>query len=362
MKILYIAPENTVGTLNVWKGMHEKRGNQCDFITLYRSAGQFDPGICLDLPFVWANSTYMNLRHQYYKASRGPLGDYQEKDGFPPVWEPSNIFEGLYFKVRDWAWSFRIEPAIERYNLFEYDLIHLEWGLEFYRDGRLIDRLHKKGIPVVCTYHGQDMRTRGVIRKIDEYSSLNLTSELDLLEKHPNLKYLFLPFETDNYKPNLDIGDKIRICHSPTNRYYKGSESIIPACEKLANLNEDIEFILIENMTNQEAREIKSTCDILIDQVHNRGGWGYGMNSVEAMAMGLCCMTEMNEKYQSFLPNNPFVNTNGESLFTDLEKLVKDRQALKKRKELSRSWVVKHHGSESVGNVLYKYYEEHLQI
>ena len=32
MKILYIAPENTVDTLNLWKKSHEKRGNECIFI------------------------------------------------------------------------------------------------------------------------------------------------------------------------------------------------------------------------------------------------------------------------------------------------------------------------------------------
>ena len=45
---------------------------------------------------------------------------------------------------------------------------------------------------------------------------------------------------------------------------------------------------------------IKKTCDILIDQIGDSGGWGYGMNSIEAMALGLCCMTQMNDRCNKF--------------------------------------------------------------
>ena len=37
MKILYISPENTVGTLSLWKRAHEELGNHCRYITYYPS-------------------------------------------------------------------------------------------------------------------------------------------------------------------------------------------------------------------------------------------------------------------------------------------------------------------------------------
>ena len=52
LKILYIAPENTVGTLSTWKKFHESRGNKCDFITFYKTPNEFDSGICLNLPLI----------------------------------------------------------------------------------------------------------------------------------------------------------------------------------------------------------------------------------------------------------------------------------------------------------------------
>ena len=37
MKILYISPENTVGTLSLWKRAHAELGNHCRYITYYPS-------------------------------------------------------------------------------------------------------------------------------------------------------------------------------------------------------------------------------------------------------------------------------------------------------------------------------------
>ena len=42
MKILYISPENTVGTLSLWKQIHESRGNECKFVTLYEAKHDYD--------------------------------------------------------------------------------------------------------------------------------------------------------------------------------------------------------------------------------------------------------------------------------------------------------------------------------
>ena len=40
MKILYISPENTVGTMTLWKEIHQKNGNECDEqIKVYNESG-----------------------------------------------------------------------------------------------------------------------------------------------------------------------------------------------------------------------------------------------------------------------------------------------------------------------------------
>ena len=357
MKILYISPENTVGTLNLWKRSHEKLGNECIFITFYPSKHNYDPGICLSLPLINSSNLYIHLREKYYQLFRGGSGVYKEKEGYPPIWEEGSLFEKLFFQFRDWLWSFKVEKMIKKLSLLDYDIIHLEWGLEFYRNGSFIKRLHNLGKPIVCTYHGQDMKVRGVIPIIDKLSSLNLTSELDLLDRHPNIQYQFLPYDTSLHCPKYSLNSPIKICHSPTNRYYKGSNTIIPICEKIA-LEENIEFILIENIAHKDAIKIKSECDIFIDQIHNRGGWGYGMNSIEALSMGLCCLTELNNKYIKFIPDHPFVNVDERSLYEKLKQLINYPEKIIEYKKRGKYWVEKKHDLNNVAEKLYQYYNE----
>ena len=147
MKVLYISPENTVGTLDLWKKAHEARGNQCTFVTLYPTKHSYDPGICLNLPLVNTSPFYMKIRHRYYQIARGIKGDYREKEGYPPVWKPNSKLEKWYFQFRDWLWHFKVEDAIKDQNLLNYDIYHLEWGLEFYRDGRFVKKLKEAGLP-----------------------------------------------------------------------------------------------------------------------------------------------------------------------------------------------------------------------
>jgi hypothetical protein len=285
------------------------------------------------------------------------LGDYKEKDGFPPVWNPHSKLEKWYFNFRDWLWHFKIEPTIEQYQLLDFDIIHLEWGLEFYRDCNFVKRLVDLNKAITCTYHGQDLRTRGVLPVIDKVSKLNITSEVDLLDKHPNMKYMFLPFDTNQFLPNVTLNDPIRVCHCPTNRHYKGSDTIIPICEQLAK-EQKIEFILLENKPFDEVQSIKQTCDILIDQVHNRGGWGYGMNSVEALAMGLCCVTELVPEYVEFIPDHPFINVTGDTLYETLVDLISNNEKIIKYQRKGRSWAQKHHDLHQTADILYRYYKD----
>ena len=44
---------------------------------------------------------------------------------------PHSIIEKSYFVFRDWVWQNYIDPAIDKYKLFDYDIYHFEWGLRF---------------------------------------------------------------------------------------------------------------------------------------------------------------------------------------------------------------------------------------
>ena len=191
---------------------------------------------------------------------------------------------------------------------------------------------------------------------IDSVSDLNLTNEVDLLYKHPNIKYLFLPYETSKFSKVKNKRSKLLVSHAPTNRFYKGSDYIIKVCKQFERENK-IYFDLIENVSHSEALNRKSKSDIFIDQIGDRGGWGYGMNSVESLSMGICTLTQLNSKYQKFIPDHPFINVNKETLKQNLEELIKDKKEIFKKGEEAKKWVKKKHNIKKVADELYGYYK-----
>ena len=356
MKILYISPENTVGTLSLWKKEHDSNNHICRTVTFFRSPKEFKEDICLDLPFNFTEPRLASIRHYIYTFYRGKEGYYKKKNGFPPMWEPDGWLDKTFFKCKDLLWRSKVKKAIKEYDLINYDVVHFESGMDFLKDEFFVQALKEKGRKIICHYHGEDLRTRGVMPVIDQLSDLNLTNEVDLLEKHPNIQYLFLPFEFSNTYQKKELNNTIRIAHAPTNRHYKGSASIINTCKMLHDEGL-ITFDLIENKPHFVAMERKKGADIFIDQVGDKGGWGYGMNSVESLSMGICTLTEINDTYKSFIPDNPFINITSESLEYKLRSLIRNRSQIIESGNKGYEWVRKKHDISSVARKLYAYYE-----
>src|SRR4030095_7534283 len=219
------------------------------------------------------------------------------------------------FKTRDKLISKPVNDFISKHGLDNFDIYHLESGNDFFRDSRFMKQQKRAGKKIVCFYHGTDVRSRGVIKEIHELSDLNLTSELDLLDMYPGLRYLFLPIDTEAVKPP-DVkreNDKIKIAHATRSRDNKGTDFIVNVVNSLAE-KLPVEMVLMENVPHSECMMIKSKCDIYVDQLADRGVWGYGMSSVESLAMGLVTCTFLNEKYLEFIPGHRFINVSYENL------------------------------------------------
>lgn len=360
MKIIYISPENTVGTLALYKRIHAERGNEVRYVTFFRSPKAFEEDICLDLPFNFTRPFLKNIRHRIYQLYRGKEGYHKDREGYPPIWAPEGHFDKKFLEWKEKNWDKIIARAIKKYELYNADIVHFESGMDFYKDARYAKELKKRGVKIICHYHGEDLRSRGVLKPLDELSDLNLTNEVDLLQKHPDIHYIYLPFDieafTEKYPPQKKDHDLPLITHAPTNRYYKGSNDIIPVCMKLVHEGK-IRFELIENKAHDVAMQMKLKSDIFIDQIGDRGGWGYGMNSVESLAMGVCTATEMNEAYCKFIPDHPFVNINKSNIYAELRKIVDNPTLRKKKGEEGKEWVKEHHDIKKVGDSLYHYYK-----
>ena len=295
------------------------------------------------------------LRNTFFKLYRGELGYKKEKSGFPPKWSPEGALERKFIDFKDYLWRPMVLKAIKKYSFYDFDVFHFESGIDFLKNEFFVKRLKSIGKKIICHYHGEDLRTRGVMPFIDKNSDLNITNELDLLYKHPNIKYLFLPFETKAFSQKKKLNEKIRIGHAPTNRIYKGSDDIIKICKKLEK-EKIVEFDLIEGETSEVAIKRKQRCDLFIDQIGDRGGWGYGMNSVESLSMGICTLTELNSQYRKFISDHPFVNINKETLENELRGLIKNKEKIIDLGIKGKKWVYKNHDISKVSKKLYDYY------
>lgn len=353
LKILYLSPENTVGTLSIWQRAHQARGHYCRYVTWFKSAGGYPEDICLNLPLIAARPWYLKSRLWFAKRFESP-DPYRQKAGYPPIWSPPR-WQQTIWSLRERIWLPLIAQAIRKYNLEDFDIYHFEWGTDFFRDGRFARRLKAKGKKIICQYHGQDIRNRGVIPTMDHLSDLNLTSELDLTFLHPRINYLFLPYDVQAFQAKTQPGRPLTICHATTNRIVKGSDEIIRVCEELQR-SHGIRFIFIENQPHSRVIELKRQADIYIDQITDHA-WGYGMNSLEALSLGLVCVTYLNPTYERFIPDHPFVNADRHNLRARLLELINRPAALPLMMQASRRWVEKYHDYRNVVSRLYEYYQ-----
>jgi hypothetical protein len=339
MKILHIAPFNVANVPMTFVQAERLLGHDSRLITFAKNPRGFPEDICLNLPFV----NFKGLT--YFKRMIG--GKFRikvtnikpELTSLPPTWQPNQL-EIVFIKFREALWKPIIKKVYHHYQLDQFDIIQLDGGIGFFRDGSDIVRLKHQGNKIICCYTGSDLRVRGVIPQIDEISDLNVTVEYDHLKLHPKIHHIFFPFDVEKFKPLPYPDDKIlRIGHAPTNRAAKGSDVIIPIVKDLEQ-NYAIKLILIENLPYQDALKRKAKCHIFIDQI---GDLGYGINSLESLAMGIptcsCLAPGFDEQY----PDHPFIVIDSENLKSQLLSLIKNKELRIKKAREDREWVKKYH-------------------
>jgi glycosyltransferase involved in cell wall biosynthesis len=357
-RILYISPEHVSGTLALFQRGHRARGHDCRYVTFFPSAYGYPEDLCLNLGLMPDSSLIRTLKRFFYRHSPQKLGQ-AIRPGYPPYWRPDTAAEALFFQMRDLLLSGKIQRAIRHHGLDQFDLYHLDQGLDFYRDARFIRRMKARGAAVACFYHGTDLRNRGVIPVVDEISQLNLTSELDLLSRHPHLHYLHLPFQVENFTVRTTENSPLVIghaCRALSARHFKGTDTIIAIVKELEKTH-TVKLDLVEGLPNTEALRRKANWDIAIDQIADRGGWGYGVNSLETLAMGIPTCTRMNAACEKFFAGHPFINVDETSLRSNLIELIENVPYRRAKANQSRQWVIDRHSLDRVMDELYRHYE-----
>lgn len=354
MKILYISAEHVSGTLSLFQAEHRRRGDECRFVTFWHSRWDFPDDICLNLPLM-PDKRWVLLIRRAARILRGKTRHVLPSH-FCPQWTPS-LVERLLFEWRDRVLWPRVFRAIREHKLDDFDIVHLDGGLDFTRDARFARDMADRGKHIVCFYHGSDLRNRGMVPAVDNLAQLRLTCEWDLVELDPRLQYLYLPFETDRYSArDYHFHSPIRICHAARNPY-KGTPFIERAIRDLAK-HYPVQFVLLKGLSHAESLRRKNECDIFVDQLTNAGGWGYGMSSVEALSMGMPVVTNIPQPMAGRLGSHPFVHATADTVREVLEDLITHDMKCRALAAAGRQWVQQRHDVRSVGDQLYRYYEE----
>lgn len=356
-------------------------GNESLLVTMGPSRYGHPDEVCLHYPFL-----HSSLIFQVKRLSRWERVRYGWRaEGGAEVlrwWRTINPLERSLYRLRDGLWKRRLDALWHRHRLGDYDVYQLDGGLCFIYGEEILDRLRRSGKKIVTMYYGSDLRLRGAIPAVEEASHLSLTCEFDHLALYPELRYLFLPFDArpcrqvrGEIRPAADgagaarssgnmaagggpSGARLRICHSPTARQFKGSDLIIDTVRRLEGRS-DVEFVLIEDLPHREAIALKATCDIAIEQVGNRAGTGYGVNSLESLAMGIPTCTDMTDEFEAFVPDHPFVRVDEKTLESRLTALIEDPELRRHKAAEGRAWVERRHDPLNVVRELYRLYREH---
>jgi glycosyltransferase involved in cell wall biosynthesis len=345
MRILHIASENIAGVPGILVKAERKMGHYSRLMTYFKSPRSHWDDIVLNLPL----SNTWSLRGLKGLSKTGTYS-YSHKKGNPPEWKPKTIEKILYL-FRDSLWNFQINPL--KNFIYSFDCYFLDGGLGLLRNGKVVESLKRMDKKIAILYLGSDVRLRGVLPRIEKLADSIFTTEFDHTFIHPKVHYVPFPFEVDKFKKK-DIlkNNKLTICHAPTKRYLKGTEYLLKAVNELKN-KYYFEFVLIENTPHKEVLKIKKQkCDVLVDQLTDLGGFGYGMNSMECLSMGIPCITYINSQYEKFLKVHPFINANKGNIKEVLEKILKNPKILLKKSTESRNWVAKEHNYMKVSKFM----------
>ncbi|HDQ45871.1 MAG TPA: glycosyltransferase family 1 protein [bacterium] len=345
MKILHFAVENFARVPGSFVRAERDLGHESLLMTLYRTHHRFgEEDICLDLPFVatrgvtWVKSLLVRKTH-------APSNRRRDASAGPPVWKPSGRAAEALFALRDRIWEPRIRRILDSIHIDRFDLLFLDGGAGFLRDGRIVRELREKGIRVAICYCGSDLRTRGIIPSVDRLADVRFTVEFDHTLLDPGLEFVYFPFRLPAFPgPEPVPATPIRIGHAPTNRAVKGTDAILAELERLRR-DYPVEIVLIENLAHPEALRLKKSCHLFIDNI---GELGYGINGLESLAMGIPTAVQLLPDFEAVLGEHPFINISRETLRERLIPFVESGVLREEYGVRGRQWVEERHDPVAV--------------
>lgn len=212
-----------------------------------------------------------------------------------------------------------------------------------------------------------DEGKRRRIARFSQYADLMYSVNPDLLNVLPTWAS-YLPYahiDLSSWLP-VDFGNSLEIphvVHAPSHKKAKGTAHLLAAVERLKSEGILFRFSLVEGMSNDKARCVYETADLLVDQL--LAGF-YGGLAVELMALGKPVICYIRESDMHYLPSKmrdemPIIKADPVSIYDVLrEWLTSRKNELKTRGIAGRKYVEKWHSPSIVASFLKNQYEAAL--
>jgi hypothetical protein len=140
------------------------------------------------------------------------------------------------------------------------------------------------------------------------------------------------------------------VVHAPSRRAVKGTEAVIAGVKELQAEGLKFRFALVENLTNEQARDVYRQASIIVDQL--RIGW-YGVLAVESMALGKATVSYVRDDLNHHVaPYGALANANPHTIKDVLRDLVQNEQHRKRLGAQGRAYCEKVHDSARVASDL----------
>jgi len=267
-------------------------------------------------------------------------------------------------------------------SIFKYDIFHFHYGKSFlpYNLDMLILRIFGKKVfmhfwgsdiiqsDIARLYtlfspelyrevypHLNDIRTRKKIRRINKWAEKSIVGDYSLLPFSPESVVIRQAIDLSSipYTDPVRCEGPVKIVHAPTNRLIKGTDLIIKEIERITREGFQIELILVENKTHEEAMKLYKEADIVIDDVLQGP---YGILAIECMALGKPVLCRIDPKLKKYYSDLPIVDTPPDMIYDNIKFLVTYPEMREKLGLKGRQYVEKNHDSLVVAKKLIELY------
>jgi len=350
MKILHLSFENFQDVPGLLSRSHTCFDDEGVLVTMTPSTLGFPNGIMLNYPLL--NSGLIRAMRRMTGRQNVNVLEHELRLRI----KGENMWQRTFFKIRDIIWLNQLHKSWRRFDLGNFDVYHFDGDLPFIFGNRILKKIENKRI--VTHFFGSELRKWGMNPFLKEYAQLRITSELDHTKIDPSLVFIPIPFDASGITPRQHENKVLRIGHSPTRRSAKGTGDIIKAIDRLKKKTR-LEFLLIEGVSNKKCMELKTTCDIGIDQIGNYAGTGYGRSGLEFLALGIPTITEIPGEYEHLLPGHPFINATVSDFEDVLYKLLTDAASRQQKSTQGIKWV---NDFPSPKRIITRIYEEYRRL